>query len=305
MTPDAAAALLDAHPDYRVLRRFVAPERYADLSGRDVVRAAVVDTETTGTQHEADRIIELGIVVFEFDPATGEVGAILDRYDGLEDPGFPIPPDSTAVHGITDAMVAGQTIDDARVAALLADVSLVIAHNAGFDRPFLEARLPLFESMAWGCSFKQVDWSALGVGSGKLEYIAVCAGLFYDAHRAQADCEVLLHLLQHPFGEAGERPLKRIAAAASMNGFRIGALNSPFETKDILKARGYQWDAQRRLWAVTVLGDDAARDEAAWLQAMVYGGKACRLEVERQPATIRFSHRQGKTIVRDLPAQGR
>ena len=302
MEIDTAVTLLSAHPDYRVVRRFVPPERYADLGGRLVGRAAVVDTETTGTEYGQDRIIELGLVVFEYDPHTGEVGRILERYDGLEDPGMPIPAESTAVHGITDAMVAGQRIDDARVEALLADLDLVIAHNASFDRPFLEDRIAGFQSLPWGCSLRQVDWHASGVGSAKLDYIAYCGGVFHEAHRAQSDCEVLLHLLQHRFSPDQPTPLAQLLQAASLRGYRLGALNSPFETKDLLRARGYRWDADRKLWSREVLGDDAAREEAAWLQTIVYDGRACRIEVEHQPATVRFSRRSGKVTVRDLSA---
>ena len=60
-----------------------------------------------------DKVIELAVVVFEYCHATGVVGRVLGSYDGLEDPGAPIPPSSSAIHGITDAMVAGQRIDDA------------------------------------------------------------------------------------------------------------------------------------------------------------------------------------------------
>jgi DNA polymerase-3 subunit epsilon len=55
----------------------------------------------------------------------------------LGKPGRPIPPEVTALTGITDAAVRGRRIDDARVAALAASASLVVAHNAAFDRPFL------------------------------------------------------------------------------------------------------------------------------------------------------------------------
>jgi DNA polymerase III subunit epsilon len=78
------------------------------------------------------------------------------RLSALEDPGRPIPPESTAIHGITDDMVKGQRFDDAAVASLLDGVALVIAHNATFDRPFLEARFPLFEHLHWGCSIRDI-----------------------------------------------------------------------------------------------------------------------------------------------------
>ena len=43
---------------------------------------------------------------------------------------------------------------------------MVIAHNAGVDRNFIEKRLPVFADLPWGCSFQQVNWAAGGIGSG-------------------------------------------------------------------------------------------------------------------------------------------
>ena len=50
------------------------------------LRACVIDTETTGFSHSADDLIELGIVLFEFDAISCDVGDILDEYNGLRDP---------------------------------------------------------------------------------------------------------------------------------------------------------------------------------------------------------------------------
>jgi len=60
----------------------------------------VVDCETTGTDVQVDRIISLGIQRWE------ALGMTLE-WKTLVDPGVPIPPESTEVHGITDAMVQG------------------------------------------------------------------------------------------------------------------------------------------------------------------------------------------------------
>jgi hypothetical protein len=61
---EAAAALLEASPDYRVLRRFVPREVYAEPAAEaEIARAAIVDTETTGTDVAADAVIELAVVV--------------------------------------------------------------------------------------------------------------------------------------------------------------------------------------------------------------------------------------------------
>jgi len=245
---DALAARLEAHPDYRVVRRLDVSQPGRALTGPTVRRAAIVDTETTGTDHATDKVIELAVVVFEYCAARGAVGRVLDVYDGLEDPGVPIPASSTAIHGITDAMVAGQRIDDASVLSLLDGVGLVIAHNAGFDRKFLEPRLRVFADLPWACSWQEVPWSEAGIESSKLEYLAYRYGFFFEGHRAEIDCRALLEVLRRPFGETGFTGLKVLLESARAPSFRLWALNSPFESKDVLKKRGYWWDASGRCW---------------------------------------------------------
>jgi DNA polymerase-3 subunit epsilon len=289
----AMAAKLEAHPDYRVLRRLDPARQRPALTGPTVRRAAIVDTETTGTDATVDKVIELAIVVFEYCHATGTVGRVLATYDTLEDPGMPIPPASTAIHGITDAMVAGQRIDDARVAELLESVGIVIAHNAGFDRRFLESRLPIFANVPWGCSWLEVPWSDAGIPSSKLEYLAYRHGFFYDAHRAEADCHALLEVLAQPFGATGGTGLKVLLDSARSPSFRLWANNSPFDTKDVLKQRGYWWDATRRCWSIEVRSRDAVQADLAWLAEAVYAGKNVELDLVEFDAKSRYSTREG------------
>lgn len=297
---DEAAQLLDAHPDYKLIRRITPRSAFADNQGRVLSRGVVVDTETTGVDPGKDMIIELGMVLFEFDPETGVAYKVLGSFDQLEDPGFPVPAESTAVHGITDEMVAGLRIDDAGVAQFLGGVSLVIAHNSKFDRIFLEKRLPLFESLPWGCSFAQVDWRGEGIGSAKLDYIAYQYGFFYEAHRAEGDCYALLEILQQPLPKSGELVLKSILSGLAQKSYQIFATGSPFETKDMLKSRGYRWDGEKKCWHTTVAGDDAIKAEVAWLKTSVYGGKKASVEIEVHNCMTRFSTRTGKRAIRDI-----
>lgn len=288
------AAKLAAHPDYRVLRRLDPVASRPALQGSTVRRAAIVDTETTGTDHGADRVIELALVVFEYCHATGAVGRVLDTYDGLEDPGRPIPPESTAIHGITDAMVAGQRIDDARVAQLLDGVGIVIAHNAGFDRRFLEPRLPVFATLPWGCSWQEVPWATAGIASSKLEYLAYRCGFFYEAHRAEADCHALLQVLAQPFGDSGESALKLLLDSARGPSFRLWANQSPFETKDVLRQHGFRWDAGKRCWSLDVRSQHAVQEALAWMRDSVYAGKSVEVDLDEFDAKSRYSVREGK-----------
>ena len=69
---------------------------------------------------------------------------VLGSWEWFEDPSFSIPSEITKITGITDEMVAGHRIDNCALGDLLSRGVLVIAHNAGFDRRFLERRVPAF-----------------------------------------------------------------------------------------------------------------------------------------------------------------
>jgi len=291
---DAAARVLESSAEYRVLRRLVAHEAFAEPApGATVARAAIIDTETTGTDVQVDAVIELAVVVFEYDAATGTVLRIVDVYDDLEDPGREIPPSSTAIHGITDEMVAGQRIDDARVETMLRGVQWVIAHNAGFDRPMIERRLAVFEKQRWACSLADVSWDREGFPGAKLQYLAIHLGFFYEGHRSEIDCRALLEVLSRTLPNSGEVALGALLRSAAESRLRLWATHSAFETKDVLRARGYRWDAARRCWHIVITGRDAAVEEAGWLKAEVFGGRHAEIEVEVLDPTVRFSARPG------------
>lgn len=122
---------------YRILRK-LQPRSIADAPRSSFpLRGVIVDTETTGLNARKDEIIEIGMVAFSFDEA-GNIGDVTDVCGGLQQPSVAISADITRLTSITDAMVAGQTIDVARAQALIEPADLIIAHNAGFDRPFCE-----------------------------------------------------------------------------------------------------------------------------------------------------------------------
>ena len=176
----------------------------------------------------------------------------------------------------------------------------MIAHNAKFDRVFLEKRLPIFESLPWECTFAQIDWSGEVIGSAKLEYIAYQYGFFYDVHRAEVDCFALLEILQKPLPKSKELVLKSLLLSLHQKSYTISALGSPFETKDILKANGYRWNGDKKCWHNTLTGDDAIKEEVVWLKDNVYGGKPAKVEIEVLNCLTRFSNRPGNRGIREI-----
>jgi DNA polymerase-3 subunit epsilon len=213
---------------------------------------------------------------------------------------MPIPPIAQEVTGINDDMVKGQRLDDAQVQAMVARADLIVAHNAGFDRPFVEARFPCFAQKSWACSFMDIDWKAAGAGSSKLSALANDQGWFYDAHRAQVDCHALLQVLTRPVGKSTTTGLSQLMQAAAQPSFKLRATGSPFESKDKLKSRGYRWDAEAKVWFCTLPSPDRLEAELEWLKAEVYGGRRARVEVESLDSMARYSSRPGQCVERAL-----
>lgn len=169
----------------------------------ETVRIALLDTETTGLYPSRDRILEIALMLLEVERASGRVLGVLDRYEGLQDPGRPIPWEAMAVHGITDAMVRGRRIDAARVRELLARADLLVAHNSGFDKGFVAQVVPDAANMAWACSCRGIPWRTLfpHAPNARLQDLATALQLPRGtAHRAMGDVETTLNLLSllHP-----------------------------------------------------------------------------------------------------------
>ncbi len=288
------AAKLDAHPDYRVLRRLDPPERYAEEPRGQTHRALFVDCETTGLDTDTAAVIELAMVPFVHD-AEARIVAVCKKetFVELADPGIAIPPEVIALTGITDEMVKGRAIDADRVVALVGTAELIVAHNAGFDRPVMERHWPIFADCNWGCSLRDVDWKAAGINQGSLEAIAARSGVFYDGHRADADCYAGIHILAQDRPNAEGTFLKELLATAGACSYLVRAIGAPFDKKDMLKSRGYRWhDGKKGLskhWFVQV-GTDHLEAEKEFLFAEIYGRER-DIPIEQQSAATRYSGR--------------
>jgi DNA polymerase III epsilon subunit-like protein len=158
-----------------------------------------------------------------------------------------IPPEITNITGITDEMVAGHRINDRAVNDLLDRVILVIAHNADFDRRFLEKRLPAFTTKHRACSRADIDWKAEGIRSSALEFVAYSLGFFHDGHRAASDCRATLHALAQPLPGTGRLAMQALLEQARLPTWRLWARDAAIEKKDVLKARGYAWSPGAQL----------------------------------------------------------
>ena len=300
LTIEEMAQQVEAHLDYQVARRLVPSVSFAGQPQGPVKRVAVLDTETTGLQHHSEKIIELALVVVDIDTVTGlPVGDVV-VYDGFEDPGRTISPEIQALTGISNDMVRGKSLDLAEINQVMAGVDWVVAHNAAFDRPFVEGRLSFFADLPWACSFADIDWRQHGQSSAKLEALAASCGVFYDAHRADMDCHALMAVLSRVVGDTQQTGWQHLLHALDAPHYSLQATGAPFDAKDTLKARGYRWDSQARVWHTKLRDTDALEAECAWLATQVYANPRAQVTIVESVAVNRYAGREGKTSVRPV-----
>lgn len=147
----------------------------------------VLDTETTGLSVQDNKLIEIAA-------ARLRGREVVDRFDTFVHPGGPIPPEIVRLTGITDADVAAAPSPEEAVAALEEFVGgcPVIAHNATFDRSFIEAvKGGVRVSEVWIDSLALSRIALPRLASHKLSALAELFGCSAVSHRASDDVDAL------------------------------------------------------------------------------------------------------------------
>ncbi|NTW52350.1 MAG: 3'-5' exonuclease [Chlorobiaceae bacterium] len=151
----------------------------------------VLDFETTGLSPEyGDRAIEIGAVLVED-------GVIVDRFQKLMNPGFRISSFIEGYTGITNAMLKSQPGCEEVMAEFSGFISgrNIVAHNASFDRRFLDAELKRINRAYDGaccCSLLVARRIYQDAPNHKLQTLVSHAGISQTGkfHRALADAEM-------------------------------------------------------------------------------------------------------------------
>ena len=176
-TPDAVVAAYETLAERAKTRSF-------GLIEDDVI---ILDTETTGLSVQDNRLIEIAA-------ARLRGREIVDRFDTFVHPGVPIPDEIVRLTGIRDSDVQHAPSPEEAV-AMLADFvggCPVIAHNATFDRSFIEAvRGGVNVSDIWIDSLALSRIALPRLASHKLSVLAELFGCDAVSHRAIDDVEAL------------------------------------------------------------------------------------------------------------------
>jgi DNA polymerase-3 subunit epsilon len=173
---------------------------------------AVIDVETTGVEPDIDRIVQIGLVrVYEGG------GRMTNCW--MVDPGIPIPPEATEIHGITDAMVKDAepfAMLWPRIASVISECD-VCAYNAKFDLTMLEAEC-MRNGIAWQPPERVID--PYRIFLSRVPHTLEGAVRFYlrrpheNAHSASADCIATLEVLKAQALEYGLGTVEQLIKAS-------------------------------------------------------------------------------------------
>lgn len=199
-------------------------------------RYCVIDVETTGLRPAQDRIVEIACAIVEFDRIVG-------RWATLVNPGIPIPPIATGVHGISDEMVARAP----SVAWALRSVRrwcrgrTVAAHCANFDLSFVGPSVATRGLCTMLLARALFPEAPNHKNQTLRRFLAIdrVAGERIEAHRARSDALVSAHVLvacRRRFGayRGGESWARFLAETAFVD---VGPLHQSATAARSLKAQ--------------------------------------------------------------------
>jgi DNA polymerase-3 subunit epsilon len=157
-----------------------------------------LDTETTGLeQSKGHKIIEIAMLTYEL-----ETQELVDRFVMRFDPERSIDPGAQAAHGISYTELVGEPKweDKAEeIAKRMSTADLLVAHNMGFDGPFLAAEflrigieVPDVHSL---CTMENARWACPDGKLPRLGELCFALNVPYDpakAHGADYDTTVTM-----------------------------------------------------------------------------------------------------------------
>jgi DNA polymerase III epsilon subunit family exonuclease len=155
-----------------------------------------LDVETTGLSPRTARVCEVAAISFRGGDRVSSLAELVN-------PGLPIPPEVSRIHGITDGMVKDSPSFGGVAPRLLAmlEGSVIVAHNAEFDLAFLAMefervglkfpRLPVLDTLVIARKHWKFQSNRLGKIAEELNISSE------NWHRALSDVEMTRKIFEH------------------------------------------------------------------------------------------------------------
>jgi dethiobiotin synthetase len=172
--------------------------------------------------------------------------------------------------GVIASLIGTRAVIEADDAEMVA--GFVINRFRGDETLFADGVRFIEDSCGWR-SFGIVPWLQCaarlmaGFDARAQGHLLMQHSWFSDAHRAGPDVWSLFWLLSQRRKGLGADPerthLQRLLEAIEKDSVVVQAKRAPFSKKDLLKARGYRWNADARFWQKE-LGEEFVAHEQAW-----------------------------------------
>lgn len=220
---------------------------------------AGIDIESSGLDLFKCHIVELAVVIVKANTTRPLYAGSYLLYDGPAMGHEPMPPEVTAVNGITNEHLLnyGAPLQKGLQAALDTlkqfGVEYLVAHNAqGFDRPILERHHEGFKAFRWVDSQADIDWPDQ---SRRLIHLAAERGFLNPfPHVAISDALTMLRLL-------AEHDFETVAARAEVPWVKVRAMVD-YDNREKAKARRYQFDPIAKHWYRMLKQDKIEQEKA-------------------------------------------
>ena len=209
--------------------------------------ACLLDTETNGLDPSRDRTIEVAVTLFDVKHAQPVASfASLIRGEAKNE--------AQPTNGIPAEMLPEARESErvwSAVRWIMEPAQIIIAHNSEFDRQFTPDL-----GRPWVCSENDIVWPGR-VRGGSLVHLALSLGLGVShAHRAMSDVDILSRCLTR-LAEMGHE-LEPILLYAMRPKAMFHSL-APYDAKDTVKAAGFRWDPDKKIWWRRMAIEDAEK----------------------------------------------
>ena len=268
------------------LNKFSGNFNFKGSKSSKVKRWLVVDTETTGFDSTKDKIIEIGIRPFTYNSDERRIVSAENSYSSFSDPGFKLPENITKITGISDAQLKGRSIDWNIVKDYFDDADIIVAHNATFDRPFIDKNVNYSETV-WACSWSQINWLAKGFPKSSLDLLTIYHGFYGDAHRAAEDADLLLHLLSFSPPNQSSSYFSELLVNSHTPYRMVLISNLPYEHREEIKKFRFRWDSKNKLW-YRLISSSNYRNEEIHLITEVCNKRGAKITEKSVPLSDNF-----------------
>lgn len=179
------------------LREYFRAHHVFKEGARENRKIVFIDTETTGLDPQKDELLSASFVECSYDAFDLSLVSLDRVTEEFREPSRPIPPKISALTGLTNDNLRGKKFNDQRIYAAIKDADYLIAHNADFDRTFLNAYDPIFNLHKWKCTLKDIEWNYYADPYISRSLKSLCAhfGISYKAHNATNDALAMIYTL--------------------------------------------------------------------------------------------------------------